>query len=311
MPDHARGMRTFLGRALPAVRLVLAGLLALGLAGCSTFLSTTSGPEFKEVLLQGRGSDKMLLIDIAGPISNDPLLIQGVGVIPGMTARVRQTLELAYNDPNIRGILLRIDSPGGTLTDSDIIYHSLMEFKRVKKVKIVAAMEDIAASGAFYVAMAADEIYAHPTTVTGSIGVILEHTDYSDLMNKLGIRSDPVTSGKFKDMDSPFRKRTPEEQQLLDQIVKAQYEKFVKVVEAGRPNMTDAQVRAIADGRIVTADEAKSLGLIDGIGYLDDAYKRLTEISGFPKNKLVRYSNVWLTGNNIYSNSFPIEFLQN
>ena len=289
------------------------GLLVIGgitLAGCSGFLGYTP-PQFKEVLLQGTGSDKMLLIDINGPISNQPLLIQNVGIIPGMTARVRQELELAFNDNNIRGILLRIDSPGGTITDSDIIYHSLMEFKKAKKIKIVAAMEDLAASGAFYIAMAADEIYAHPTTVTGSIGVIMDHMDVADLLNKLGVRNDPVTSGKYKDISSQFRKMTDEERALLQGVVNAQYEKFIKVVQDGRPKMTQQQIRSIADGRIMTAEEAKDRGLIDGIGYLDDAYKRLTQLSGFPNNKLVRYSNVWLTGNNIYSSSFPIEFIQN
>jgi protease-4 len=286
--------------------------VALGIlvSGCTGFMGYTP-PQFKEVLLQGSGSDKILLIDINGPISNQPLLIQNVGIIPGMTARVRQELELAFNDNNIRGILLRIDSPGGTITDSDVIYHSLMEFKKAKKVKIIAAMEDIAASGAFYIAMAADEIYAHPTTVTGSIGVIMEHMDVADLMNKLGVRADPVTSGTYKDITSQFRKMTDEERALLQAVVNAQYEKFVKVVQDGRPKMTQQQIRAIADGRIMTADEAKERGLIDGIGYLDDVYKRLSQLAGFPSNKLVRYSNTWLTGNNIYSSSFPIEFIQN
>lgn len=304
--------RPSLPRAGSASRLAVPLLLAAlaGLAGCSGFIGYNP-PQFKEVLLQGQGSDKILMIDINGPITNDPLLIPNVVIIPGMTARVLQELELAFNDQNIRGILLRIDSPGGTITDSDIIYHSLIEFKKAKKIKIIAAMEDIAASGALYVAMSADEIYAHPTTVTGSIGVIMDHMEYSDLMDKLGVKSDPVTSGRYKDISSPYRKMSPEERALLQQVVSAQYEKFVKVVQDGRPKMSQQQIRAIADGRIMTADEAKERGLIDGIGYLDDVYKRMTQLSGFPSNRLVRYSNTWLTGNNIYSNSFPIEFIQN
>jgi len=306
--QRPRGGR--IGRAL-RMGLTLA-LLGAAVAGCSSFIGYNS-PQFKEVLLEGKSSDqdKILLIDINGPISNDPLLIQNVGIIPGMTARIRQELELAFNDNNIRGILLRIDSPGGTITDSDVIYHSLMEFKKAKKIKIMAAMEDIAASGAFYVSMAADEIYAHPTTVTGSIGVIMEHMDFADLMNKLGVEADPVTSGKYKDVGSQFRKMTPEERTLLQSIVNAQYEKFIKVVQDGRPKMTLQQIRSIADGRIMTADEAKERGLIDGIGYLDDVYKRMGQLAGFSNTKLVRYSNIWLTGNNIYSSSFPIEFIQN
>lgn len=287
-----------------------AAALGVALVGCTTFAGLNP-PQFKEVLLQGTGSDKILLIDINGPISNQPLLIQNVGIIPGMTARVRQEMEWAFRDNNIRGVLLRIDSPGGTITDSDVIYHSIMEFKKAKKVKVIAAMGDIAASGALYIAMAADEIYAHPTTVTGSIGVIMDHMDVADLMNKLGVRSDPVTSGKYKDISSQYRKMTDEERALLQAVVSAQYEHFIKVVQDGRPKMTLAQIRAIADGRIMTAEEAKERGLIDNIGYLDDVYKRISQMSGFPTNSLVRYSNIWLTGNNIYSSSFPIEFIQN
>jgi protease-4 len=294
--------------ALPVLPLV-AGL-ALVLAGCSGYLSL-SGPQFREVLLEGEGSDKILMIDIWGPISNDPLLIPNVGVIPGLTARVRQELELAYDDNNIRGVLLRINSPGGTLTDSDVIYHSLMEFKKTKHIKILASMGDIAASGAVYVAMAADEIYAHPTTITGSMGVIMPHTDFSDLANKLGVRSDPIHAGKYKDIGDPLVRRTEEEGRMLQAIVDKQHEKFIKVVQDGRPKLSQQQVRDMADGRIFTAEEAKERGLIDTIGYLDDAYKRLTQLSGFPKNRLVRYSNTWLTGNNIYTNSFPIELLPN
>lgn len=280
------------------------------IAGCSGFVASNQ-PRFREVLLQGEGRDKILMIDIWGPISNQPLFVPQLGLIPGMTARIRQELEIAYADPLIRGVMLRINSPGGTITDSDIIYHSLMEFKKSKRVKIVASLGDLAASGAVYVAMAADEVYAHPTTLTGSIGVIMPHMDYSGLMKKLGIKVDPVTSGRFKDIDSPYRPRTDEETAMLKKIVDQFHEKFIKVIETGRAKMTSEQVREIADGRLLTADEAKERGLIDGIGYLDFVYKRISEISGFPENRLIRYTNVWITGNNIYSNTFPIELIGN
>ena len=286
---------------------LLPALLGAAFAGCGGYLAVNQ-PRFEEMLLQGEGRDKILMIDIAGPISNEPLLVPNLGVIPGMTARVRQELEIAYQDPYIRGVLLRIDSPGGTLTDSDVIYNSLLEFKKTKHVKIVASLGDIAASGAVYVAMAADEIIAHPTTITGSIGVIMPHTDFSGLADKLGVRSDPITSGQFKSIDDPLRPRTKEEEAMLQGVVTRLYEKFVKVVIAGRKTMSEQKIREIADGRIFTADEAKELGLVDSIGYLDEAYRRLSTLSGFPENRLIRYTNVWLTGNNIYSNPFPIEF---
>ena len=291
--------------------LLLAALLAGLLVACAPVGLGTNLPPFREVLLQGEGDDKFLLIDIEGPISNDPLLVNGLGALPGMTARVRQELEIAYEDRYIRGILLRINSPGGTITDSDVIYHSLVEFKRSKNIKIVASMGEVAASGGLYVAMAADEIYAHPTTLTGSIGVILPHLDYAELMDKLGIRSDPVVSGKHKDMETPYRQRTEEESKILQQIVDHQFEQFVKVILESRRQLSSDQVRAIADGRVMSAQMAKEKGLIDGVGYLDDAYKRLSQVAGFPTNRLVRYSNTWRTGSNIYSNTFPIELLNN
>lgn len=301
-------MGSMLLRRLAPLGLLL--LLSPSLGGCLATLTQPSA-EFREVLLTGQGSDKLLMIDISGPIDNTPTLVPGLGVLPGMTALVRQELELAYQDPDIHGILLRINSPGGTLTDSDIIYHSLMKFKETKKVKIVAAMEDIAASGALYVSMAADEIYAHPTTITGSIGVIMPHTNYSGLYRKLGIESDPVTSGPYKDLDNPAKPRNPAEVKILQQVVDAQYQKFLHVIKTGRPKMSMEEIRKIADGRILTAQEAKKVGLIDHIGYLDDAYQRLSDISGFPNNKLIRYANAWQTGDNIYSNTFPVELFNN
>lgn len=293
-------------RALPLALIIAVWSL---LAGC---LSLSGGPsvEFREVLLQGEGDDKLLLIDIYGPIVNTPIFVPNVGVMPGMTARIRQELEIAFDDPDVRGILLRINSPGGTLTDSDIIYHSLMEFKKTKRVKIIASMGDIAASGAVYIAMAADEIYAHPTTITGSIGVVVPHLNYYGLMKKLGLKSDPVTSGRYKDIDSPLKPRDDQERQMLQQLVDAQHRRFVKVIQAGRPKMTREQLRGMADGRLISAQDAKESGLIDEVGYLDDAYRRLGELSGFPKNSLIRYANAWRTGNNIYSNTFPIEITE-
>jgi protease-4 len=305
MTQSRRPSPVRVARSLP--RWLCAALALAALAGCSSFAAVPQ-PRFEEVLLQGEGRDKLLLIDIWGPISNQPLLVPGQGVIPGMTARVRQELEIAFQDPLIRGVLLRIDSPGGTITDSDVIYNSLMEFKKSKRVKIIASMGDIAASGAVYVAMAADEIYAHPTTLTGSIGVIMPHTDFSGLADKLGIKSDPVTSGNMKDSGDPLRPRTDAEQEMLQGIVTKLHDKFVKVVVTGRQKMPEAKVREIADGRLLTSDEARTVGLIDGVQYLDQTYRRLSTLAGFPENRLVRYTNVWLTGNNIYSNTFPIEF---
>ena len=297
-----------LKRCLVAAMAWLSVLIVLPalLAGC---INIDGGPRpaFDEVLLLGEGNAKILMIDINGTIHNEPLIVPGMGIIPGMTARIRQELEIAYRDPSIRAVLLRINSPGGTLTDSDVIYHSLLEFKKSKKVKIIATMGDITASGGVYVAMAADEIYAHPTTITGSIGVIMPHINLSGLMEKLGIETDSVASGEYKDFDNPLRPRKAKERELIQALINHQHEKFVRVIKAGRPRMSLEKIREIADGRIFSAEQAKELGLIDEIGYLDDAYNRLSVLTGVPRNRLVRYANAFLTGNNIYSNTFPVE----
>ena len=305
-PSPARWLRRLRTLILSSVLLpALGASLALGgLLGCGV---PPSPPGFEEVLLQGEGSNKLLLIDINGFISNQPLLIPQIGVVPGMVARVRQELEIAHRDPDIRGVLLRIHSPGGTLTDSDTLHHLLTTFKRSKKVKIVAALGDVATSGGLYVAMAADEIYAQPTSIVGSVGVIVPHMEYSALLEKLGVRADPIKSGPYKDIQSPFRPRTETETRLLQSIVDAQLERFVAVIRQSRPQMNATQIERIADGRLLSADTARQEGLIDDVQYLDQSYQRLTQLSQLPQSRLVRYANVWATGNNIYSNTFPIE----
>ncbi len=285
--------------------LLLGTLYALG--SCVSLGLQGEAPSFEELLIQGEGKAKILLLDISGPIHDTPIYIPGLGVAPGMPGRIRQNLELAYEDNDIHGILLRINSPGGGLTESDVIYHALMEFKRTKKVKIVASMGDTAASGGVYVAMAADEIYAHPTTITGSIGVVIPHIEFSGLMEKLGIRSNSITSGPHKETLSPFLRRSEQEQEILQHLVQQQTQRFLQVIQKSRPKMPASTLQRLADGRLLSANDALKEGLIDGVGYLDDAYRRISELSGFPKNQLVRYSNAWATGKNIYTNALPIE----
>jgi protease-4 len=135
--------------------------------------------------------------------------------------------------------------------------------------------------------------------------------NFSGLFRKLGIESDSITTGPHKDIDSPYKPRSEEERKLLQDLINVQFEQFLAVVKAGRPAMSAQTVRELSDGRIVSAREAKERGLIDDIGYLDDAYRRIGELSGFPRNSLVRYANAWQTGNNIYSNTFPVEIFGN
>src|SRR5262249_22941878 len=163
-----------------------------------------------------------------------------------------------------------INSPGGAVTASDILYQDLVRFRAETGKPVIACMMDVAASGGYYVAMGCDRIYAHPTTVTGSIGVIMSLYNATGLFHMLGVKSDPIKSGPNKDIGNPGRPMTEEERAILQQMVGSFYDQFVQVVVRGRPELPEERIRALADGRVYTGLDAKKLGLVDEIGYLDD-----------------------------------------
>ena len=170
--------------------------------------------------------------------------------------------------------MLRINSPGGGVTASDIMYRDLVHFREETHKPVVACMMDVAASGGYYLAMGCDRIYAHPSTVTGSIGVIMSLYNATGLMKIVGVTSDPIKSGPNKDIGNPGRPMTPEERAILQGMVTGFYDQFVDVVaRAARTSLTPEKVRELADGRVYSGAEAKKLGLIDEVGYLDDALK--------------------------------------
>jgi protease-4 len=202
--------------------------------------------------------------------------------------RVKEELEKASKDSHIKALVLRINSPGGTVSGSDVIWHELKAFKEEKKMPVVACLTGLATSGGYYVAQAADHIVAYPTCVTGSIGVIALKFNVKGLMDKVGVGDDLVKSGKWKDFWSPFRPATPEERQMMQEVIDHFYKSFVEVVAQGRKkNLEDT--RRVADGRIFTSAQAKDLGLVDRIGYLDDALKLAHDLAGLKEAKVVRY----------------------
>ncbi len=166
----------------------------------------------------------------------------------------------AASDPNVEAIMLRIDSPGGTVLASEKIAHYVLEIRRKKP--IYALLEGSATSGGYYVASLADKIYAYPSTLTGNIGILMILPDLQSLFNKLGIEMRTFTSGEFKDMGSPFREMTEEEKEMINALVAESYDAFVRTVSSGR-NMTEDAVRKLADGRIYSGLQAKENGLVD------------------------------------------------
>jgi protease-4 len=205
-----------------------------------------------------------------------------------MLVRLREELKKAGEDPKVRAVVVRINSPGGTVTASDIIFRELESFKRISGIPIVASMMDVAASGGYYVALAADTIVAHPTTVTGSIGVIMISLNAEGLMQKVGLAAAAIKSGERKDMGSPFRQLTPEERQIFQSVIDDLHRQFVaKLVE--RRKIAPATAATLADGRIYTAEQALSHKLIDRIGYVPDALDAARHAAGLQEARVIVY----------------------
>ncbi|MBW1732206.1 MAG: signal peptide peptidase SppA [Deltaproteobacteria bacterium] len=200
------------------------------------------------------------------------------------------------------GVIIKINSPGGSVTATDIIYHELMQYKKQTGVRIVACLTSTATSGGYYVASVADEIIAHPTSVTGNIGVIAMKFNVEKFLSKIGIQEETIKSGEKKDIWSPFRPSTPEEKDIIQTIINTLHERFVKVVFAGRqPLLSKEEIRKLADGRIFTADQALEMKLIDRIGYLDDAVEEMKKALKLEDAKIVTYNRPRSYKGTIYS----------
>ncbi|MCI0455435.1 MAG: signal peptide peptidase SppA [Gemmataceae bacterium] len=234
-----------------------------------------------------RCKDKVALIDVDGMILNARSSgLLGSGDNP--VSLFRERLEAAANDKRVKAVVLRLNSPGGAVTASDIMYNDLLSFRRNTGKPVVACMMDVAASGAYYLAMACDSVYAHPTTVTGSIGVIMNLYNAAGLATKIGISSNPIKSGPIKDLGNPLRDMTDAERAVLQGMVDNFYAQFVQVVAQGR-RMREDQVRHLADGRVYTGVQAKEFGLVDEVGYLEDAVSEAMARAGVEDATVVAY----------------------
>jgi protease IV len=283
---------------------ILSFYLFINLSGC-TFLNvnlTPSVSDLKEKEVFGVGSNKILLIDIQGTISNgssrSPL---GFLVETGMPARIREVLEKAEDDKDIKALILRINSPGGTVTASDIIYHELQEFKKRNQIKVYAVIMDLAASGGYYIAMAADKIIAHPTSITGSIGVIALKPIINGLMDKLGVGVDVVKSVDKKDFMAPWRPFTVEERRLFQETIDGFHQRFIEIIAENRPELTIDQIKQFADGRIFDSQKSIDNKLIDEVGYLDDSIDSIQRDLDLESISVVTYFRPGNYKNNIYS----------
>jgi len=204
----------------------------------------------------------------------------GVVEVTGMIVDARDTIDQIKQlreDDNIKAIVVRIDSPGGAVAPSQEIYREIR--KTVPQKKVVASMGAVAASGGYYIAAAADGIIASPGTITGSIGVIMAYTNYRALLDKIGLVPVVVKSGAYKDTGSPVREMTAEERELLESLTDKIHRQFVQDIVDGR-KMDPAKVDRLADGRIYTGEESKTLGLVDRIGNIEDAIEWAGRMGG-------------------------------
>ena len=212
-------------------------------------------------------------------------LVRIEGVITESEDIVRQ-IKKYREDSSIKGIVLRIDSPGGAVGPSQEIYREVLKTTEGKKV--VASMGGLAASGGYYIACAANKVFANPGTITGSIGVIMAFSNFEELMKKLGLKTTVIKSGKFKDVGSPVRELTEEERKILQNVSDDIHGQFIEAVAKGR-NLKIESVKELADGRIFSGRQAKESGLIDELGTLEDAISYATKLAGIKdKAKIVQ-----------------------
>ena len=280
--------------------LTLMWLVGLVMQGCTFNFPLFPGPgPLQESQIGGTGTAKVLLVEISGVISSQDK--EGFMPAPNLIASVKEQLTKASQDENVKAVVLRINTPGGTVTASDIIHHELKAFKTSRKVPIIASIMDVGASGGYYIAAAADTVFAHPSSVTGSIGVIMLTVNARGLLEKVGLEATAVTSGPRKDMGSPFRTMTLEERAIFQGLIDSFYYRFLSVVQEGRPHLQMDQIKKLADGRIYAGDQAKAAGLVDEIGYLEDAIDLAKKKAGVTEARVVTYKRPGEYSNNMYS----------
>lgn len=248
-------------------------------------------PKFHEVLAQKGGADskeKIVHLDLEGIIASGP-----AGDLFGSHAMdldsLKRALQQAVEDKEVKAVVLRIDSPGGEVTASDVLYHAVKE--TAKKKPVVVYMDSLAASGGYYVSCGATKVIANETTLTGSIGVIIQSMNYSGTLGKVGLESMTFVSGAFKDSLNGARPMRDEEKAYVQGLVSSMYDKFLGIVSDARKMDRETLKNGIADGRVFTGGEALQKKLVDQVGYIEDAYASARELAHAPDAVVVRYQH--------------------
>lgn len=279
----------------------LVAFFSLLLTSCISInlLPTESG--LQEKVLSGEGAkDKLLLVPINGFIGDQTS--RGLPFLGGRddtVTRIRATLRKASQDPKVRGIVLLIDSAGGSVTASDRVYHLIRAFKRKSGIPVMAMVGDMGASGAYYVSVAADEVWVHPTSVVGSIGVVIFNVGVTGLMQKIGVEDRSLASGPEKEMGSPLKPMTDKDKSLFQGLISDLYAQFFDIVSRNRQIAPDV-LKPLADGRIYTARQALKNHLVDRIGYRDDLIHHLKRLMHVQRFEVIRYREPFLASTGIF-----------
>lgn len=268
---------------------------AATLGGCGpisfTLGSSPADRKIESSVVQDAGgfvSDRVAIIDVTGLITNS----SSKGFLSesdNPVGLLHEKLEEARTDSRVKAIILRLNTPGGTVTASDAMYREVKRFREMSGKPVVAMMMDVTASGGYYLSCAADEIVAYPTTITGSIGVIMQTVSFKPVMDKIGISADAITSGPNKAAGSPLESLKPEQRALFQQIVDDFYGRFKGIVKDSRPKIPADQWAIVTDGRVFTGTEAAKLGLVDDVGDLYDAFAVAKKRAGIERANLVLY----------------------
>jgi protease-4 len=278
-PKKRTGWKIFWGiiLGLSVLANIALFLMLIGLA--AVFMIGQEGIFTEEVIQAGPRTAKIAVITLQGVINEE------------QARDVYKQIKSARHDKRIKGLILRINSPGGTISGSDQICNEIRKYRKEENKPVVAFMQGVAASGGYYVSVGCDQIVAEPTAITGSIGVIAGYFVVQGLLEeKLGIQPTIFKSSEKKDWPSPFRPVTEEQRQYIqDKLITPAYDRFVQIVDEGREELTSDDVKRLADGSIYGAKEALSEKLIDKIGYIDEAIEQVKSLAGIEKAQVVEY----------------------
>jgi protease-4 len=288
-----------------------------GGCGATSFLVTpvSNSHELQEEVVdspkEGWSSDKIAIIGVEGMLAD----VKSSGFLQpteNQLSLFTQELDKAAKDSNVKAVVLRINSPGGTVTTSDTMYEMVQRFRQKTGKPVIASTQEIAASGAYYLCCACDKIVAHPTSLVGSIGVIFERLDVTDGLNKLGVSLTAVRSGSLKDMGSPFKHPSTLEERVMQNMVDDYFNRFEQVVKTNRPVKEEPLTASLArssdyegiySGRVFSGQKAVELGLADQTGLLIDAIDLARQTAKAPNAKAIIYERPYGYGGSIYAHN--------